>query len=92
MHDVKILNELVFEALAIYLMDKGYLDFARLYRLYQAKAFFVTRAKDNLAFAKVSAEKVDKASGLSDIVKIMQKTCPLVKHCLITLFLPLFID
>lgn len=64
MHDVNILDELVFEASAIYLMDKGYLDFARLYRLHQASAFFVTRAKTNLSFARLEAKKVDKEIGL----------------------------
>jgi hypothetical protein len=64
MHDVKILDELIFEPLAIYLMDKGYLDFARLYRLHQAQAFFVTRAKTNLVFAHHESRKVDKELGL----------------------------
>ncbi len=64
MHDVNILDELVFEPLAIYLFDKAYLDFARLYRINQASAFFVTRAKSNLAFARVSSRKVEKELGL----------------------------
>jgi hypothetical protein len=64
MHDVKILDELIFEPLAIYLMDKGYLDFQRLYRLHQARSFFVTRAKTNLAFARLGSNKVDKELGL----------------------------
>lgn len=64
MHDVKILDQLIFEPLAIYLMDKGYLDFARLYRLHQAKSYFVTRAKTNLRFARISGNKVDKEQGL----------------------------
>jgi hypothetical protein len=64
MHDVKVLDELAFEAFAIYLMDKGYLDFQRLYRLHQANAYFVTRAKSNLSFARLEARKVDKKTGL----------------------------
>lgn len=63
-HDVNILDELVFEPLAIYLMDKGYLDFARLYQLHNASAYFVTRAKTNLAFARIYSSKVDKDLGL----------------------------
>jgi Domain of unknown function (DUF4372)/Transposase DDE domain len=63
-HDVNILDELVFEPLAIYLMDKGYLDFARLYRINQASAFFVTRAKSNLACSHVCSRKVEKEHGL----------------------------
>ncbi len=64
MHDVNILDELVFEPLAIYLMDKGYLDFERLFRINLASAFFVTRAKVNLAFARIYSNKVDKTLGL----------------------------
>lgn len=63
-HDVKILDELVFEPLAIYLMDKGYLDFARLFRINSASAFFVTRAKINLACKRIYSTKVDKTLGL----------------------------
>jgi hypothetical protein len=63
-HDVKILDELVFEPFAIYLMDKGYLDFARLYRINQSSAFFVTRAKTNLACKRMYSRKVDKSIGL----------------------------
>ncbi len=63
-HDVKILDELVFEPLAIYLMDKGYLDFERLFRINSASAFFVTRAKTNLAGKRIYSKKVDKTSGL----------------------------
>lgn len=63
-HDVNILDELVFEPLAFYLMDKGYLDFQRLYRINQADAFFVTRAKTNLAYQRVYSRKVDKELGL----------------------------
>lgn len=64
MHDVNILDELVFEPLAIYLMDKGYLDFARLYRINLASAYFVTRAKTNLAFERIYSKKVEKEDGL----------------------------
>jgi len=64
MHDVKVLDELIFEPLAFYLMDKGYLDFQRLFRINQASAFFVTRAKTNLAFKRIYSKKVDKTPGL----------------------------
>jgi hypothetical protein len=63
-HDVNILDELIFEPLAIYLMDKGYLDFARLFRINSASAFFVTRAKTNLAFKRIYSNKVEKEQGL----------------------------
>ena len=64
MHDVKVLDELIFEPLAIYLMDKGYLDFQRLFRINSASAFFVTRAKTNLACRRIYSHKVDKTLGL----------------------------
>ena len=51
-HDVLWLDEVIFEPGAFYLMDRGYMDFLRLYRIVQAGAFFVTRAKDNLRFAR----------------------------------------
>jgi Domain of unknown function (DUF4372)/Transposase DDE domain len=71
-HDVKVLDELIFEPLAIYLMDKGYLDFQRLFRLNSASAFFVTRAKINLAFRRIYSSKVDKTNGLrcDQIIKL----------------------
>jgi hypothetical protein len=72
MHDVNILDELIFEPLAIYLMDKGYLDFTRLFRINQASAFFVTRAKTNLAFKRIYSKKVDETLGLKcdQIIKL----------------------
>lgn len=63
-HDVNILDELVFEPLAFYLMDKAYLDFERLFRINSASAFFVTRAKTNLACRRLYSTKVDKQSGI----------------------------
>lgn len=63
-HDVNILDDLIFEAQAVYLMDKGYLDFARLYRMNAASAFFVTRAKTNLAFVRRYSRQVDPSLGL----------------------------
>jgi Domain of unknown function (DUF4372)/Transposase DDE domain len=63
-HDVKVLDELIFEPFAIYLLDKGYLDFARLFRIQSASAFFVTRAKKNLAFQRRYSCQVDKTLGV----------------------------
>lgn len=51
-HDVKVLDELEFEYEAVYVMDRGYLDFGRLYQVHQAGAFFVIRAKSNLKFRR----------------------------------------
>lgn len=63
-HEVNILDDLVAEAGAIYVMDRGYLDFFRLYRLTKACAFFVIRAKKNLACQRVYSNPVDRSTGL----------------------------
>jgi len=63
-HDVKALDHLPIEAGAFYVMDRGYLDFARLHRFESTKAFFVIRAKKNLDFAVNESRPVDKATGL----------------------------
>lgn len=63
-HDVNILDSLSIEPGAIYLMDRAYVDFARLYRLDQAKAFFVTRTKSNFNFHRVYSSKIDKSTGV----------------------------
>ncbi len=64
LHDVNILDQIAFEAGSFYVMDRGYIDFARLYVLHQAQAFFVTRAKSNLQYRRVYSHPVDKATGL----------------------------
>ena len=64
MHDVHALDMLVPEAGAIYVMDRGYVDFARLYRLHQAGAFFVTRAKSNLNAHRVYSAATDRTTGV----------------------------
>jgi transposase len=63
-HDVNILDSLVIEAGAIYVMDRGYLDFQRLYKINQSLAFFVTRAKSNFDFKRLYSRRVDKATGV----------------------------
>ena len=63
-HDVNLLDQLVLEAGAFYLMDRGYVDFARLYLFTQACAFFITRAKKNLQFYLRTARPVDRSTGL----------------------------
>lgn len=63
-HDVNALDWLSFQANAFYLMDRGYFDFERLYLIDQANAYFVTRAKSNLKFARLYSHKVDKSVGL----------------------------
>jgi len=63
-HDVNILDQLVFEPGAIYVMDRGYVDFGRLYNITLASAFFVTRAKRNLVFKRLYSQPVDKSTGV----------------------------
>ena len=63
-HDVNILDELIFEIGAIYIMDRGYLDFARLYTIHQASAFFVTRAKTNFSRKRLYSMPADKSIGI----------------------------
>lgn len=63
-HDVNVLDQLIIEAGAFYIMDRGYVDYARLYTITEASAFFVTRAKDNFAFRRLYSHAVDKSTGL----------------------------
>ena len=63
-HDVHFLDHVMFEAGAFYIMDKGYIDFQRLYHIHQQQSFFVTRAKNNLAFTRRASYPVDKSRGL----------------------------
>ena len=63
-HDVRLLDELPVEAGSIYVLDRGYLDFARLYDLHRQCAFFVTRAKTNTAMRRLYSRGVDKTTGL----------------------------
>ena len=62
--DVNVLDVLVLEAGAIYVMDRGYLDFSRLYTMHQAQAFFVTRAKSNTRLRRVYSAPVDRSAGI----------------------------
>src|SRR5471032_251324 len=64
LHDVHALDLLLPEAGAIYVMDRGYVDFTRLYVLHQAGAFFVTRAKSNLDAHRVYSAPTDRATGI----------------------------
>ena len=64
MHDVNVLDLLPIEAGAFYVMDRGYLDYARLYQLHQVRAFFVTRAKRGMDARRVYSATVDRAAGV----------------------------
>jgi IS4 transposase len=63
-HDVNILDQLIIEPGAVYIMDRGYLDFARLYKIHQAAAFFVTRTKTNFSRKRLYSQPVDKSIGI----------------------------
>jgi hypothetical protein len=64
LHDVNVLDMLALEAGAFYVMDRGYVDFARLYAVHQAGAFFVTRAKSPMDARRVYSTPVDRSTGL----------------------------
>jgi IS4 transposase len=64
LHEVNILDQLVPEAGAIYVMDRGYLDFERLYKLNQGSSFFIVRAKTNTGLRRIYSMPVDKSLGV----------------------------
>jgi len=64
MHDVRVLDVLVPEPGSFYVMDRGYLDFARLYAIKTSGAFFVIRGKANMKFRRIYSHTVDKSTGL----------------------------
>ena len=63
-HDIHFLDFLEFEAGAYYIMDRGYVDFGRLYKIHKSDAFFVTRAKDNFSFKRLYSNPVDRSTGV----------------------------
>ena len=64
MHEVKVLDFMPVEAGAFYVMDRGYLDFSRLYKLHQAGAFFISRAKRGMNARRVYSSPTDRTSGV----------------------------
>ena len=63
-HDVNILDQIVIEPGAFYVVDRGYLDFARLHRIHTSGAFFVIRAKQIFRFRRLYSQKVDRSTGI----------------------------
>jgi transposase len=63
-HDVNFLDKIEYEPDGFYILDRGYVDFSRLYVIHQSKAFFVTRLKQNANYRRLYSAKVDKASGV----------------------------
>ena len=70
-HEVNVLDMLSFEAGAFYVMDRGYLDFSRLFALHQAGAFFVTRAKRGMDARRVYSSQTDRSAGIICDQRIM---------------------
>ncbi len=64
LHEVNVLDQIVFDAASFYIMDRGFIDFARLYTLHLAQAFFVIRAKSSLQYRRVYSRAIDKSTGL----------------------------
>ena len=63
-HEVNVLDIISFEPNSFYIMDRGYVDYKRLYRIHLCDAFFVTRAKDNMDYRRLYSHAVDKAKGV----------------------------
>ena len=63
-HDVNALDAIHFEANGFYIMDKGYVDYKRLYKIHISDAFFVTRAKDNMNYRRLYSQVKDKTKGI----------------------------
>lgn len=79
-HDVNILDQIVPEAGAFYVMDRGYLDLERLYRVTLAAAFFVTRTKENVLLQRRYSHAVDRSSGVRSDHTVVLTTPGSVKH------------
>lgn len=63
-HEVNIMDHIHFEANSFYVMDRGYIDFERLNNVHKTGAFFVTRAKENLAFERIYSSPINKTTGV----------------------------
>ena len=64
MNDMRAMDLLYYEPGGYYIFDRGYIDYARLFRVHQSSAFFVCRAKDNLQFQRIYSKKVNKENGV----------------------------
>ena len=73
-HDVNILDELLIEAEAFYVMDRGYIDFERLYAFTRELAFFITRTKENILLLRRYSHPVDKSTGVRADKTVMLTT------------------
>lgn len=64
MHEVNVLDIISFEANSFYVMDRGYVDYRRLYKVHQCSAFFITRAKDKMSYRRLYSHAKDKSKGV----------------------------
>ena len=80
MVDVDVLDELILEPGAFYVMDRGYVDFARLYRFVLAGAFFVTRAKAGLQIHRLESRPVDESTGVRSDQVVWLKLAKSIEH------------
>lgn len=64
MHDINVLDMIAISPYSVYVMDRGYLDFSRLYRINKAEAYFITRARKRFDFKRMYSAKVDKTTGV----------------------------
>ena len=78
--DVRVLDELVLEPGAFYVMDRGYVDFQRLYCFVLAAAFFVTRSKTNLQFNRLESRPVDSSTGVRSDQIIWLRNPSTIQH------------
>jgi hypothetical protein len=78
--DVSVLDELIIEPGAFYVMDRGYVDFARLYRFTLAGAFFVTRAKTGLQINRLESRPVDESTGVRSDQVVWLKLSKSIEH------------
>ena len=80
-HDVNILDHLLIQPGSIYILDRGYLDFARLYRLHQNSGFFIIRSRQPLNFRRRYSHRVDKSTGLrSDQIGVLTGRRPAKRY------------
>jgi hypothetical protein len=63
-HEVNVLDYISFEANSFYVMDRGYIDYRRIYKIHQCDAFFVTRAKDNMRYRRLYSRPMDREKGI----------------------------
>ena len=63
-HEVNVLDIINFEANSFYIMDRGYVDYKRLYKIHTSNAFFITRAKDNMNYRRLYSHPKDKTKGV----------------------------